>query len=645
MESLLLRRVACACIPIAITLTTACAQDDLRDGELPRSGWFAAPDVVQGRLQILVADMLDGSTGRIHRVVVDDTPIELVLPDGADTTGLAPRALVRAWGAQGDDAFEVDELEVLAPPPAPLIDADAFAPRSLATILVDWGDPLLSAEEANEKMYTGEGSTQQFFAEMSYGKETMAGDIFGPYSIAWPGGCDADAIAQYAINAMADAGENPSAYEQLMYVFPSAGCGWGGLAMLGSPQQPERDSWYNGSFDCVVRNQEVAHNYGLLHTHFYYGCSGGGPFGSSCSFEEYGSPYDPMGYGCGHMAAPQKHYMGWLEGCNIVTATSDGTFNLLPTEVPCDGTQALRLPTFDGRYYYLEYRTPIGFDSDHSGVLVHVSGGWDYYGPDPYLIDLGEGGFLAAGDSYSDPNGEVTFTVVEEHDTHAVIDVTFPGGGSGAPTCIDGGAPEEQAGVVGTLSCLGGPFQPDASPPTVAIVDPADGDVFAPGADFTISAEANDDIGVLSVALYVDGAIAETRTMPPWEWHVDDIPEGEYELQAIASDGINEAESAIVRIEVRPGGGDDGGDAGEAGDVGEAGDAADDDTADDGDDGDDGGLEDEDGALPPGYGLDGEAAGCGCRASDRTPPFVLLGFAAALLRTRSRRRTEARARA
>jgi hypothetical protein len=277
-------------------------------------------------------------------------------------------------------------------------------------------------------------------------------------------------------------------------------------------------------------------------------------------------------------------------------------------------------------------------------VLVHVSGSWDYYGPDPYLIDLGEGGFLAAGDSYSDPNGEVTFTVVEEHDTHAVIGVTFPGGGSGAPTCIDGGAPQEQAGVVGTLSCLGGPFQPDANAPTVAIVDPVDGDVFAPGADFTISADVDDDIGVSSVALYVDGAIAETRTMPPWEWHVDDIPAGEYELQAIASDGINEAQSAVVHIEVRPGGGDDdGGDAAEAGDAddddaGEAADAADDD--DDG--GDDGAVADTDGALPPGYGLDGAAAGCRVAAGDATPPFAVLGFVAALLRARSRRRMPAR---
>jgi hypothetical protein len=311
----------------------------------------------------------------------------------------------------------------------------------------------------------------------------------------------------------------------------------------------------------------------------------------------------------------------------------------VPTEVPCDGTQALRLPTFDGRYYYLEYRRPIGFDADHQGVLVHVSGGWDYFGPDAYLIDLGEGAFLAAGDSYSGPQGEVTFSVLEEHDTHAVIEVTFPGGGSGSPTCIDGGAPVEQAGVVGTLVCLGGPFQPDAAPPTVAIVDPADGEVFAPGADFTITAEANDDIAVSSVALYVDGAITDTLTAPPWEWPVTDIPEGEYELYALASDGVNEAHSAVVRFSVRPGGSADGDDEGGADD-----DDGDDGGADEDDDGGDDEIADTDGALPPGYGLDAGAAGCGCRTSDRAPVHVLLGIAAVLLRPRPGRRKAARAR-
>ena len=82
------------------------------------------------------------------------------------------------------------------------------------------------------------------------------GDVFGPYELPYSG-CNADWIAQQARDVFIAEGNDPSQYEQFLYYFPSASCGWGGLAMLGTPQQPERDSWYNGSFGCVVRNQEV----------------------------------------------------------------------------------------------------------------------------------------------------------------------------------------------------------------------------------------------------------------------------------------------------------------------------------------------------------------------------------------------------
>jgi hypothetical protein len=144
---------------------------------------------------------------------------------------------------------------------------------------------------------------------------------------------------------------------------------------------------------------------------------------------------------------------------------------------------------------------------------------------------------------------------------------------------------------------------------------------------------------VSSVALYVDGAITDTLTAPPWEWPVTDIPEGEYELYALASDGVNEAHSAVVRISVRPGGSADGDD-----DDGADDDDGDDGGADDDDDGGDDEIADTDGALPPGYGLDAGAAGCGCRTSDRAPVHVLLGIAAVLLRPRPGRRKAARAR-
>ena len=108
--------------------------------------------------------------------------------------------------------------------------------------------------------------------------------------------------------------------------------------------------------------------------------------------------------------------------------------------MPCNGTQALHFPAFDGRDYWLEYRTPQALDEGLDGVLLHVSGQGGG-SPDPYILDFEGDRIMVEGDSYTDPMGEVTFTVVSIDATHAVIDLQFPDGGSGSPTCLGGSSP------------------------------------------------------------------------------------------------------------------------------------------------------------------------------------------------------------
>ena len=379
---------------------SGCAEDDLEHGAFKSFPTYASGDVIAGELQVLVADGEDGTSWLVHQIVdFDGVPVELAF-DGASPTpeDIAPKSLVQVVGDYDGERFAVDDLTVVSPPPQPIIDPTPFAPRKIAVLVIDWGSgPDMSVDEVRDRMFTAEYSTRNYYAEVSYGRESLEGDVFGPYTLPY-NGCSSDSIAYNARQAFIADGGNPEEFEQFMYYFPSAGCGWSGLAMLGQPQDEERDSWYNGSFGCVVRNQELAHNYGLMHTHWYY-CSGG-PFSNSCSYEEYGSPFDPMGYGCGHMAQPDKEWMDWVEGCNIVDANSDGLFAVVPTSLPCNGTQALRVPTMDGRDYYIEYRNNTGFDGEEgiSGVLVTVSGPGDWWGPEAYIIDLGQGGYLASGD-------------------------------------------------------------------------------------------------------------------------------------------------------------------------------------------------------------------------------------------------------
>jgi len=193
-----------------------------------------------------------------------------------------------------------------------------------------------------------------------------------------------------------------------------------------------------------------------------------------------------------------------------------------------------------------------------------------------------------------------------------------------------------------------GPSSPDVAPPTVEITYPNDGDTFEEGADFTITVEANDDKGVVSIDLYNNGTMQSTDNAAPWGWDIENIPEGSYSFHAIAFDQAgNEATSNTVNIGVGAAPPPDPGDDGGTGDDGGDGDTGGDDGGDDGDTGGDGGTDDggdgggDDGAddggqpfepdegpgsLPPGYGDMGvdRDLGCGCGASPRAGSLWLL---------------------
>jgi MYXO-CTERM domain-containing protein len=555
---LLPRRLPSLLLPALTTLALGCDQAASENAwDAMRSGSLADPGALEGRYELRIATLLDGGTRTSHHVKTDDGVYEIVL-----TEPLAEPIEYDSWvrvpgqalePAPTGSRWEADELEVVAPPPQPLIDPELRLPRRIGTVLTFWDGQGMNNGTATDSMFTGNKSTNVYYGENSYGIETMAGKVFGPYQITMPGGCNVDNIVSQGEAAMIDKGHDPTQFRQMMFYFPSGlGCDFAGLASIGSPDNPARNSWYAGSFGCTTRNQELGHNYGMGHSHAYSCPATPDGFDHNpyedCEHVEYGHPYDPMGNGCGHMNVVQKTFMGWIEGCNIVTATSSGTFNLVPNELPCNGTQALRFPAYDGRYYYLEYRTGIGQFPAGSGVLINLAGEVQGFGPPNYVLDeLGANtnGYLHEGESFTDPNPAVpveeraSFTVLEEHDTHVVIQVTLPNGGDGAPpTCREGGEPivDESNGNIGTLECAAEPYPGDESPPIVQITYPTDGMVFEPGSDFTITADATDDRGVIEVELYLDGEPFDVRTEPPWEWEATNIPEGTYEFGVVARD-------------------------------------------------------------------------------------------------------------
>jgi len=325
------------------------------------------------------------------------------------------------------------------------------------------------------KLFTNSTSTTAFYDENSYDLFAMEGDVFGWYQVPAMQDCDYRTLATNARTAAQNAGVNLSAYTQVLYYFPrTSQCGWSGLAMVGSPTTPARDTWYNGSSGCVVLAQELLHNFGAQHSRSYTCTSNGTRVAltspTQCTSSEYGDPYDPMGGGCYHVNAYQKAAQGWFGKCNAVTTTADGEFDVVPMALASNDIQTLRVPMnssycpsgVSSCYYYVEYRQPVGlFDSQnaaaqvHQGVMIHVAPAVDFTGRSrpmsPYLLDMtptSTSGHrdpaLTVGQTFTDPTG-IKVTLVSRTTSSARVRLTFPGGGAGAPTCIDGTQPGTSA--------------------------------------------------------------------------------------------------------------------------------------------------------------------------------------------------------
>src|SRR6185436_10524768 len=165
----------------------------------------------------------------------------------------------------------------------------------------------------------------------------------------------------------------------------------------------------------------------------------------------------------------QKAYQGWLSATNGVKVTNSGTFNLLPLEMSCNGTQVLQIKAPKARpfmrpaaggggattenldYYYLELRTPVDFDGTLGGtaltarVLVHMAANFvprTGRGLHTFLLDMNPSSSsfdgLTAGGTFTDPAGGLTFTVQSLSNSGATIVVNYTSGGSGDPTTMDG---------------------------------------------------------------------------------------------------------------------------------------------------------------------------------------------------------------
>ncbi len=93
---------------------------------------------------------------------------------------------------------------------------------------------------------------------------------------------------------------------------------------------------------------------------------------------------------------------------------------------------------------------------------------------------------------------------------------------------------------------------PDSEAPTVTFLEPLDGDIVPPG-NLRVSVAAEDNLAVERVELFLDGALAATRTAPPYDFFpFIPVPIGESPLQirAVAHDAAGNAGQGEITVTV-----------------------------------------------------------------------------------------------
>jgi hypothetical protein len=420
----------------------------------------AAPNPTQavtidGRLDVRVEDYPNHSSRTRHFLDTARGRIELKFKHAPQ--GLISGSRVRVHGQAdgmtlalgGSDAGSVEVLAAAT--------TATLGVQRTAVILVNFQDDTsqpITPAAAKTLVFS---TIDAFYRENSFQQAWLTGDVYGWVTIASSKtGCNTDQIAQQADTAVAATGVDLSGYGRTVYMFPPNACGWTGLAMVGGT--PAR-AWINGVFSLRVVGHELGHTFGLMHAHGL-DCDTS-PLGAICSSLTYGDGADLMGNRAVHFNPFEKEQLGWLnDGVSppIVTVANNGRYTIEPYSSSSVGNKALKIArdpdpaTGKPRWYYIEYRQPIGADvilanvgNLTKGVLLRTSTEGD--GNSSNLLDMTpnsittsgfsdlEDGALAVGQSYTDTAAGVTISLASAGTNGAAIDVSF-GGSTPPPTCV-----------------------------------------------------------------------------------------------------------------------------------------------------------------------------------------------------------------
>ncbi len=263
------------------------------------------------------------------------------------------------------------------------------------TLFILVTSPGLSIPRSKDKMsqMIFKGNFQNFYNEQSYGKVKFIGTVTDWITVPASdiSSCGAPGIDHPDITAYIKKNNiNLSQYGRIMFINngTGGGCsfvgktdhqvsgrsirfslGWSGTGGL----DHEHDNLKMSFFEYVLIH-EMGHQLGVMHANAWW-CSSRS-LDKDCDHVEYGNPYDVMGWGqkTTHFNAYYKDYLGWLDEKSKVTVTKSGPVSLSSLEAQKKGTSVALVKnpaTPLVQPLYVEYRSPIGYDS---GLPVTSSG-------------------------------------------------------------------------------------------------------------------------------------------------------------------------------------------------------------------------------------------------------------------------------
>lgn len=277
-----------------------------------------------------------------------------------------------------------------------------------AVFLVNFQDntsPLpLTRQEADQFIFSGPGSVHAFYREVSYGKALLTGTVFDWVTLPINTTCSGGLILNEVVKKFSGT-VNFQDYKKVIIISmpPAAGCnprGYGGGDTITTPSGTITVgyAWLAAfSYATMLADsatlQEVGHTWVTWHSHAYECGSLAFAAEANCTLIEYGNPYDVMGGGKGHFNGYNKELVGWLDPSNVVTVTQDGDYTIEALEITSLNPKLLKIligATNVKKSFYVDYRQPIGFDTNLVGNMFRGASVY-YVDSSSYLLDTTPG--------------------------------------------------------------------------------------------------------------------------------------------------------------------------------------------------------------------------------------------------------------